>query len=93
MPDHRVRHNVLSQRVTDTTCRDCGAAVIQFVEDGLPYHLDAAQAPISSTPIQHHHAGRQVWRLNLSTGRWRYSPAAPRGANPVHLIHDCEGKR
>ena len=87
--DHRTRHDVRSQRVTDTTCAGCGTDLIQFVEDGLTYHLDAAQAPITRSPIDHHRAGRGVWRLNLATGRWRFNPASPRGENPVHLEHDC----
>lgn len=89
MADHRTRHYMNSQRVTDTTCGKCGDPVIQFVEHGLRYHLDATQAPINRQPIDHHRAGRHVWRLNLSTGRWRYQPGGERTANPVHLIHDC----
>lgn len=89
MADHRTRHYLHSQRVTDTRCDGCGAAVIEFVEHGLTYHLDATQAPINRQPIDHHRAGRQVWRLNLSTGRWRYNPGSPRGENPVHLEHAC----
>lgn len=89
MPDHRTRHYYPSQRVTHTNCSACGGDLIEFVEHGLTYHLDAAQAPISRSPIDHHRAGRGVWRLNLATGRWRYEPAAPRGENPVHLEHEC----
>lgn len=89
MADQRTRHAYHSQRATDTVCPDCGAEVIQFVEHGLNYRLDASQAPINLAPIDHHRAGRQVWRLNLSTGRWRYNPGSPRGENPVHLEHVC----
>ena len=89
MPDHRTRHTLLSQRITNTVCPTCGADLIQFVELGLTRHLDASQAPINRTPLDYHRAGRSVWRLNLATGRWRYDPASPRGEKPVHLIHDC----
>lgn len=84
-----LRRTYLSQREQHTTCSVCGTKVIEFVEDGLTVRVDRAQAPITATPIEHHRAGRQVWRRNLSTGRWRYNPGSPRGENPVHLNHVC----
>lgn len=89
MADHRVQHTFHSQRVKHAACTGCGQKVIEFIDMGLPVVVDAQQAPISLTPIQHHQAGRMVWRLNLATGRWRYNPGSPRGENPVHLEHDC----
>ena len=84
-----IQHSYLSQRVTHTTCPQCGQDVIRFVEHGLGYLLDAVQAPNHRTPLQHHNSGRQVWRKSISTGRWRFNPGSPRGENPVHLEHVC----
>lgn len=89
MADHRTRHDLHSQRIANTRCDDCQTDIIRFVDGGVTYYLDATQAPINRQPIDHHRAGRLVWRLNLSTGRWRYNPGAPRGENPVHLNHVC----
>lgn len=87
--DHRTRHSQLSQRVKPAECDACGTSVIRFIDMGVSVTVDAAQAPISLTPIQHHRAGRMVWRRNLFTDRWRYNPGSPRGENPVHLEHEC----